>query len=78
MGGLLSNPAVLTVIFGAIGGALAWLWTQVSKAQQKHRDCEIELARMRERMAAHDEKMAAMQATCATLTELLRKEVNIG
>lgn len=74
----LANPAVLTVIFAAIGGAIAWLWTQVSRAQKAHRDCEIELATMRERLSAHDAKMAGVQATCDTLTQLLRKEVNLG
>jgi uncharacterized membrane-anchored protein YhcB (DUF1043 family) len=75
---ILANPAVLTVIFGAIGAAITWLWRQVSKAQARHRECEIELATMKERLASHDKEMAAVQATCATLTELLRKEVNIG
>lgn len=78
MDAALTNPAVLTVLFGAFGGAFVWLWTQVSKALQKHRECEVELAQLRERMAAQDIELGKVQATCNTLTELLRKEIHIG
>jgi uncharacterized protein HemX len=89
MQGILSNPAVLTALFGALGTAVAWLWTQVQKEKtrnrvaiaaeaEKHQKCEIELATMRERMAAQDVEMGRVQATCGTLTELLRREINVG
>lgn len=76
--GTFSNPAVLTIILGAFGGAITWLWTQVSKAATKHRECEVKLARVEAEMVAQAEKLGIMQGTCSTLTELLRKEVHIA
>lgn len=86
---LLSNPAVLTALFGALGAAVTWLWAQVQKEKtlnratsvaeaEKHRQCEVELATVKERMAAQDVELGKVQATCCTLTELLRREINVG
>lgn len=74
----LANPAVLAVIFGAFGSAFMWLWAQITKANNQHRACEVKLAQMEERDAQRAREISAVQGTCATLTELLRKEINIG
>lgn len=33
----LGNPAVLTILFGALGSAVAWLWAQVQKEKVRNR-----------------------------------------
>jgi len=74
----LLNPAVLTIVLGAFGGAITWLWTRVTEALKKHRACEVELATLRAEMAAQGRELSIVQGTCSTLTELLRKEVHVG
>lgn len=78
MGAWLTDPKVLTVIFGAIGAAFAWLWGQVSKALQKHRECELEVVKMKAEMTAMAKELGIVQGTCSTLTELLRKDISLG
>jgi hypothetical protein len=78
MGPLLTNPAVLTVLFGAFGGAIVWLWAQIQKGGKQHRDCEVRVARLETELSAEKSKVSEVQGTCRTLTELLRKEIHLA
>lgn len=77
-GSFLADPKVLTVIFATIGGAIAWLWRQVSSTMEEHRACELKLVRVEAEMTALRVELSKVQGTCGTLTDLLRKEVHIG
>ncbi len=74
----LLDPKVLSVVLTALGGAIAWLWGKVASAHRKHRECEVELARMNERIEARDTRIEALEETCSRLTRLLKKETHVG
>lgn len=73
---VLSDPkgwaTALVVLVGTpITLTLGWLWRQYDTQRQKIETCELERA-----LLAH--RITELEGSVNTLTELLRKEVNIG
>lgn len=78
MWAFLADPKVLTVVLASFGGAVAWLWGKVSGVHKKHRDCELKLAQAEERERHRDRRIEALESTCSTLTDLIKKETKLG
>jgi hypothetical protein len=84
MGTILSNPVVLSIVLGSLGTAVGWLWAQFGKEKarnrteaaaqsEKHRQCEIELARLTERDKARDKEATGLRTTCDELMKIVAK-----
>lgn len=78
MWAFLADPKVLTVVLASFGGAVGWLWGKVSAIHRKHRQCEIALAKAEERERTRDNRIEALEDTCARLTRLIKKETKLG
>lgn len=71
----LANPAVLSIILAAFGGAIAWLWAKIISMAKTHLDCEKRLARAEEGSSHRDSKIAELEGSVKALTDILRKRV---
>lgn len=64
--------------FGIFGVALVWLYTKVQNTHAEHRRCEVKLAVLEEKFAKECEARAVERGRVDTLTELFKREANLG
>lgn len=69
---------LLVAACAIFGGAITWLWSEYGKLRKRIEDCEKGRAELHVKLDTAHAKIGEVQGTCSTLTELLRKEINVG